>query len=270
LETWFQRVIILGKIILVFALLGFVVLFLMDKLVMPLYTRHGQERLVPDLVGKASDQARAVAEKQGCRFVEDKIVHDDRLAAGTVIEQIPPAGTITKSGRPIKAVVSGGEKLIFMPRLIGVSPQGALTTSASLGLVIPKDSIRYRYSERYPRGVVFEQSIPPNSLLRRGTVVSITVSLGEEPLEFRVPRLLGQPLDKAAQILINAGLTVGRIGYRVTQQYPENTVLGQSIKSETEVPKGTTLDLLVARASEPLEPDTTDYLQSNEQDSSAQ
>lgn len=92
---------------------------------MPLYTRHGQEQAVPNLVGLLAEKAEHIAKKQGYRFLPEKIIPDDQVPVGTVIEQLPPSGTITKSGRLIRAVVSGGEKMIPMPRLIGVSPRGA-------------------------------------------------------------------------------------------------------------------------------------------------
>jgi beta-lactam-binding protein with PASTA domain len=256
LNQWRIKISILARIALVFVLLGFIVLFLMDKLVMPLYTRHGQEIVVPDLQDMSQDVAKSTAKKQGYKFVIDKTVFDDYVAAGTVIEQIPPAGTVTKRGRVIKAIVSGGEKMIPMPRLIGISPQGAMTTASSLGLVIPRDSVQYKYSGQYPKGVVFEQSIPQDSLLHKGNTLSISVSLGALPTEFIVPKLLEQPLDRARQILLDAGLGVGTISYRATRQYPENTVLGQSIKSETAVSKGTAIDLLVAQKPG-AKPDTT-------------
>ena len=241
----------LGKIALVLGLIGFVLLFLMDKMVMPLYTRLGQERQVPDLVGMSDTRAETITKKQGYRLQTSQIVFDDHLSAGTIIEQIPPAGAITKSGRIIRVIVSGGEKLIPMPRLIGASSTGAQNTATSLGLLIPVDSIRYRYSDHYPRGVVAAQSLPQDSLLHKNTAVAISVSLGAEPLEFVVPKLLGEPLSKARRILIDSGLSVGLIRNRVTKQYSKNTVVGQSIKSETEVPKGTAIDLLIAVPTQP-------------------
>jgi serine/threonine-protein kinase len=260
--SWKQKLLILGKIALVFGLIGFVMLFLMDKLVMPLYTRLGQERQVPALVGMSDAQAETVTKKQGYRLQASKIVFDDHLPAGTIIEQIPPAGAITKSGRIISVIVSGGEKLIPMPRLIGASSKGAQNTAASLGLEIPEDNIKYEYSDHYPRGVVAAQSIPQDSLLHKNTAVAISVSLGPEPLEFVVPKLLGEPLNKAKRILVNSGLSMGVIRHRVTRQYPKDTVIGQSIKSETEVPKGTAIDLLVAV---PTEPDSIAVTAPNDQ-----
>jgi beta-lactam-binding protein with PASTA domain len=53
-------------------------------------------------------------------------------------------------------------------------------------------------------------------------------------------------LSKAKQILINSGLSMGMIRHRVTKQYSKDTVIGQSIKSDTDVPKGTAVDLLIA------------------------
>jgi serine/threonine-protein kinase len=251
--SWKQKLLLIGKIVLVFFLFGLIMLFLMDKLVMPLYTRLGQERQVPALVGMSDAQAEVVTKKQGYRLQTSKIVFDDHLSAGTIIEQIPPAGAITKLGRIISVIVSGGEKLIPMPRLIGASSKGAQNTAASLGLVIPEDSIRYSYSGHYPRGVVAEQSIPQDSLLHKNAIVAIVVSLGPEPLEFVVPKLLGEPLSKAKRILVNSGLSLGVIRLRTTRQYPKDTVIGQSIKSETEVPKGTAIDLLI---SVPTQPDS--------------
>lgn len=256
MTSWRNTVIVFLKIALVFVLLGLVVLFVMDKLAMPLYTRLGQDVIVPDLQGTPQDLAVTIAGIHGYWLAIVDTMYDDYVPSGVVIEQIPPAMTVTKPGREIRVIVSGGRKLIPMPRLIGVSPQGAVTTVASLGLVVPKDGISYSYSDRFPKGVVLGQSIPQDSLLRKGTAVSLVVSLGQEPAEFVVPKLLGQPLERAGQMLIEAGLTVGKIDYRVTRQYPEDTVVGQSIKSEATVPKGTPVDLLLAKIRLPIEVNT--------------
>jgi beta-lactam-binding protein with PASTA domain len=260
MNLWTQQITVIGKIALVFILLGFISLFLMDKLVLPLYTRHGQEQAVPNLVGLLADKAERIAKKQGYRFLPEKIVPDDQVPLGTVIEQLPPPGTITKSGRLIRAIVSGGEKLIPMPRLIGISPQGALNTATSLGFVIPQDSIQYQFSDRYPQGVVFQQSISQDSLLHKGAIIGFTVSLGSEPLEFHVPKLLGESLNQAKRILNRSGLELGAISFRFTTQYPESTVIGQSIKSKTVVEKGTLVDVLVTTLTPPELPISSDFV----------
>ncbi len=83
--------------------------------------------------------------------------------------------------------------------------------------------------------------------MRVGTPIEITVSLGEPTENVIVPSLLAKTLDVAKRELQKAGLVVGKIRYKIDEEFIPNSVLYQSLDAGTEVAHGDTVDLLVTR-----------------------
>ena len=98
-------------------------------------------------------------------------------------------------------------------------------------------------SSEYPSGVVTEQKPAAGSPLKAGGVISITVSAGAEMP--RVPDLSGMTLDDAENALTNAGLSLGNVEYRVSDQ-PLGTVFQQDPAPETSLLQGDDVNLFIS------------------------
>ena len=108
-----------------------------DKLIMPLYTRHGHELVAPDIRGLMVSDALGLLESRGFSAIveETRIDPIGKYIEGQIMEQFPSAGTRTKQGRRIYLRVSTGGGRISLPKLTARTQRQALQVLEDLGLV---------------------------------------------------------------------------------------------------------------------------------------
>lgn len=231
----------------VLALCALVVLFfLLDRVVMPLYTRQGREFPVPDLVGLSIAEAESVATQHKLTLHLEDEKHAPGIPAGTILEQLPEAGSLCKTGRRIRVVPASPPLEVVMPNLVGLVGRDAGWRCLSLGLVCLPDSVTYVFSDEVANGRVVWQNPPPDSIVAKNDTVSFAVSMGPRPEVYIVPELIGQSLHEARRRIREAGLRLGTVAQKVIPIVDAGTVIAQSIRSGAEVPRGTRIDLVVA------------------------
>lgn len=236
------------KTIVVIFLILLIIYLLFDKVIMPAYTRHGQAIQVPDLTNILYEDAREVLDRLDLKIVEEakKFDTSNEFPIGVVMSQNPRPGSFVKKGRRIYVIVSKGEQTIEMPRLLGVSERNAVFQIKNLGLTLGE--IRYEHSNLNPvSGIVINQSIPVGWEVKLGSVVDIVVSLGRFPDRFVVPNVIGRSLKEAKKIIIEAGLSVGKIDYRDRADLLPETVFEQFPEPDKETSQGDSLHLVVSR-----------------------
>ncbi len=130
-----------------------------------------------------------------------------------------------------------------VPNVTGLPLQEALQTLENTGLEGKEAEIRL--DRRYPVGTVAAQVPPPNSEVKFGRGVYLTVSGGEPQVV--VPSLRGRSIRDASLTLEGAGLTLGSITYQVSTAFPENTVIEQSIMEGTKVSSSTLVHVTVSQ-----------------------
>ena len=218
-----------------------------DLLIMPLYTRHGQEIIVPDLTNLIYEDAREHLQSLDLKIVEDtkKFDTSNEFPIGAIMGQNPRPGSTVKKGRRIYVIVSKGEPTIEMPQLVHRSERNAIFMMKNMGLALR--DVRYEHSEVFLDGAVSYQSIRPGSDVKTGTSVDIVVSLGQYPDKFIVPGLIGRSLNDAKKIIIQAGLTIGDINYQIEDDLLPNTIIDQSLKENEEVNQDDRINLVVSR-----------------------
>ncbi|MFZ5517498.1 MAG: PASTA domain-containing protein [Candidatus Zhuqueibacterota bacterium] len=241
-----NRMILLKKAGILFGIL-LVIYFIFDVLIMPLYTRHGQQITVPDLANLIYEDAREQLDRLDLVVVEESKKYDssNQFPIGTIMSQSPRPGATVKKGRRIYVIVSKGEPSLEMPQLVHRSERNAIFMVKNLGLALR--DVRYDHSDVIPEGAVYFQNIPPGSEVKTGTLVDIGVSLGRFPDRFIVPALVGRSLPDAKKIIIQAGLTIGDIKYEIDENLLPNTIIAQSVKENEVVNQGDSIDLVVSR-----------------------
>ena len=212
---------------------------------MPIYTRHGQELEVPDIVGLSFAEAYTMLTEQKFKVIKDRDTFDSQYPPGYVVSQNPLPRSKVKKWRRIYVTVSKGERIVLMPKLVGQSERNAEILISQLGLVLK--SVNYEYSPLHLKDVVIEQSIAENERLRQGTEVEIVVSLGLIPDRFIMPNVVGKLLEDARKSIEKAGLAVGNIAYQTTDKLLPNTVIEQSIIPDTETTQGARVNLIVSK-----------------------
>ncbi|UGQ15565.1 Stk1 family PASTA domain-containing Ser/Thr kinase [Yinghuangia sp. ASG 101] len=135
----------------------------------------------------------------------------------------------------------GSEKSVKIPAVIQVAASEAQKRLTDDGF---KVDVKESYSETVPRDQVIATDPMPGKSLDKGSIVTMTVSLGPERLA--VPKLAGQTVDQAKQALQGAGLAVGDVTQQDSGQ-PVGQVIGTSPQVGTMLARDTAVDLVVSQ-----------------------
>ena len=227
-----------------FALILFLYL-LMDFLVMPLYTRHWQKIIVPNVTHLSYEAAEKILARVGLKAVKAAEKYDENFPPGFVLFQNPEAESPVKKGRRVYLTVGKGQRVFPMPNFIGEPFRDVKFRLKELKLRLGK--IEYEIDEFHPEGGVSDQSIEPKTQVSVGEVVDLTVSLGAKPDRYIVPDLIGKSEDDAKIAIKKAGLTLGEITYQETDRLVPKTVISQSLEAGLEVMQGDTLNIVVSQ-----------------------
>ncbi len=222
-----------------------VVTLIMDKLVMPFYVHLGEETEMPDVIEMNVREAQDLLESKGfIVFINDSL-YDANHPENVVIEQNPYPYARVKEGRRVYLTISIGEKPIIMPNLFSVSPREAVLILETNNLKLRNKN--YIYSDIYHEGTVIGQSYPQGQIIKPGSGIDITISLGKLREELIVPDLIGKSLFEARARLREMQLKIGEISYEERENILPETVLKQSIPAGEAFEEGETIDLTVSK-----------------------
>lgn len=132
---------------------------------------------------------------------------------------------------------------LYVPRVVGFRLEAAMATLDSAGLTgVEADT---RADAVQPPGTVVNQNPLPQAIVKHGRRVYLTVSGGDVLVP--VPMLRGRSNREAKFALERVGLKLGGTSYAVSDAYPENTIIDQSMNPDTKVPRGSAVDIVVSR-----------------------
>ena len=202
---------------------------------------------VPDLKGMTYSEAEKLLEEKGLNIKEGDKVPSDEIKKGRIVTQDPTEGTMVKKGRTITVDISQGRKEGVIPNLIGMEYPGNIKSiledhGYELGRVTEKESDS-------PEGVVISQTPKAGTDKKEGTTVDIVISKGKE--KPKVPTLTGMTVSDAKNAIVNAGFQVGNITYGESNVYKGGYVMNQQYTPGSELEKGKTIDLVVAKEHQP-------------------
>ncbi len=221
---------------------------LMDFLIMPWYVDHGAKQEVPNVVGSTLSEARAVLSADGLEPIEGETKSDANAPPGTVTDQNPAGGSEVKSGRRVYLTVSGGELLVSVPRLRGLSTRDARFALERAGFHM--GSVSSALSDTFFVNTIIGQNPAAGASVPKGSAVDITVSLGKDPGRITVPDLTGKTVAEAGKILNDQGFTVGRVTYQSGMNLIPNTIIDQYPRAGDPMDEDRAVDLFVARSGE--------------------
>lgn len=144
---------------------------------------------LPDVVGKPVEEARATLTGQGFHVVVSGERDELGVAAGTVLEQHPQAGTSVPLNSQVSIVVSGPGRELTMPNVVGYMLDVVKDGLESSGLNL---TIEEKWSQQ-ARGIILAQEPLPDTKVHAGDGVTLTVSGGMNvpiPLEVNLANLI--------------------------------------------------------------------------------
>jgi beta-lactam-binding protein with PASTA domain len=132
-----------------------------------------------------------------------------------------------------------------VPAVVGLSRTDATNLLADHGLVARDVNGTGRYDDEIPAGRVARQNPDPRTLVKRGSPVTVLLSLG--PRRVAVPDLKGKTLPGAQAAISGTGLALGRIlGALAPNHEAPGSVIEQDPDNGTAVAPATGVDLLLA------------------------
>ena len=221
-----------------------IAIFVLDKVLMPIYVSHRHTRYLPDVRGLSFEEAKKRLELEGFTAIKGDVKLTDKFAVGTVIDQYPRAMRRVKTGRRIRLTVAEKEKLVEVPDVVGKSIRSARLEIEEVALKI--DSLITEYDPEVPKNVVKWQHPRPGDYLRRGSGITLIVSQGRPPDFYQVPQLFGLSLEQAKKLLREERLEIGKITYRQNEDLLPNTILDQSIEAGTILDHPVAIDITVS------------------------
>ena len=210
---------------------------------------------IPNVVGMSEADAEKALQDKNLVVKKGDPVYSDDVEQGEVVSVSPSEGAEVKEGTTVTLVISKGNQPATVPKLTGKSQSDAEAALSQAGL---SGNATEDYSDTVEEGVIISQDTDAGKEVSKGTTIGYVVSKGPKMTVVTVPDLSYKDQNTAEKLLKQAGLTPEYIGEDYSDEYPEGQVFYQSVSSGTQVEKGTTVQYMVSKGSQPSDPDSGD------------
>jgi serine/threonine-protein kinase len=208
-----------------------------------MFKKQPKEFEIPVLVGDTVENVKEKYKDLKIDFIIDEEVFDNDNPAGTIVSHDPLAGMNVKLPVKVRLVVSKGPKEITLSRYIDKEYRQAELEIKNLGLKCTKVE---EYNEEVPEGYVIAQDPLPDTEVKSGWEVILTVSKGADEEFAVVPDLKGLTEAEAKAKLADNDLVLGGI-IRKASKEKEGTVIDQSQPKDSELAKKSKIVITVSK-----------------------
>jgi beta-lactam-binding protein with PASTA domain len=223
-----------------------------------LFFRDTPAAAVPKVIGMPQEEAVDAIHKAGF-LATVELLSSPGDQPGAVFHQTPPPDSALPAGGTVILRIAAApgpeppaaDTKVTVPDVVGQSIDRARSMLRDEGL--EAGPVEKRPTGEAKEGTVIAQTPPAGTRLSGGKQVRLVVAVKPPGPELvTVPNVVKQPLERAAQMLNDAGLQLGGEDHQPTDQARPGTVLDQKIKGDARVKRGTRVDLIVA--AKPPEP----------------
>jgi len=197
-SLWFHLLLVLGVC---------VVLYLLFFSSLSLFTRHGDDRKVPNVTGQDVRSAIRILEEQGFDVHVDSTYVPGKKAL-LVLDQLPDIGDMVKHGRTLFLTVNKSvPPETPMPNLVNLSFRSAALILKSNRLILGDTTYRPDIAE----GAILEQlfngaPVRPGQMIPQGSRIDLVIGDGLGNTELNVPDVIGLTYPEAVAQLSGSGL----------------------------------------------------------------
>lgn len=203
---------------------------------------------MPDVRGMNVEDARKSLTELGLN-PQVEYQESDTYDEGVVISADVSVGASLETGSTVTLIASAGSEGVEVPGVTGKTFDEANSELIGLGFLVNKTE---SYSDTIEAGIVISQNPANGSKAPRGSVITVTVSLGKEETKVRVPNLIGLSEEDGTFEAIEAGLQIGSVSYVYNAEVQEGHICYQSYSHGSYVDPGTSLDIKVSQGAEPV------------------
>ncbi len=175
------------------------------------YTRHDKVYTMPDFVGQDYREVKREYAKD-FHFILIDSVYPKGQQPGSIYQQDPLPGSKIKKGRNVYAIIVAvtPEKTV-MPNLKGISLREAIGRLESSGLEVDHlDYVNYSYKNNIIEQYFQGQPVAEGTELVKGSKIVLSVGIGDDKSNVKVPNLIGKSAEEAKRLLNLASLNLGK------------------------------------------------------------
>jgi beta-lactam-binding protein with PASTA domain len=216
-----------------------------------LSVRGAEEVLVPTLGGK--ELTAALMELQEKQLVPQvQVRYSSDAPKGTVLEQRPEPGAISRVGRKVTMTVSRGPVIDRVENYVGqkleeVRSHLKAVFASYQPLLKIKEPVSYVFDDTVPEGTILSQKPEAGTVLDGVTDLELVVSRGPKGEMITVADFVGMPFEDAVAQLSSANQPFTFTVRRADAGEKSGVVVGQTPDPETDVPYGSVVQLTMTR-----------------------
>ncbi len=225
---------------------------------------HGAEVQIPALKGMTVAEARSQTAGLGLNLDVDNRYYSAEVAAGHILTQSPPPGTIVRREWRVRVAESLGPQKVEVPDAVGFQARAAalLLRRAGLEMGVISELPWSVSGSGAPEGVVLAQDPPARAqgIARPSVNLLVAAPGGDAPDGFVMPDLSGIPIVSAQAELEKVGIKtapptfvdvpIGNIGASSSPPRPPaqpGSVIAQDPPAGARVDQSTLVKLTVAK-----------------------
>jgi beta-lactam-binding protein with PASTA domain len=222
--------------------------FLINSVLMPIYTRQNVEVTVPEVRELTFEEASRLVEGRRLQAERRDQPFNPAFPRDVVLDQNPSANASVKPGRRVYLYVnSGTERTVSMPELRTLTEGVARAELSDLGLT--DIEVRTDESPSPFAGTVTRQAPDAGESIRTSESVTLWLSPGPGDALVTVPDVRGMSYDAAAEAIVGAGLWVD----------PTRSVSGTITRQEPSAGGDARIGSEVRLSSVPIEEEVDEY-----------
>lgn len=201
-----------------------------------------KEVQIPNLQGLTKEEAEQKAKESKLKIEVSEEKYHLEVPEGQIIEQDPKYqdNYKIKEGRTIKVVISKGQEIVEMPKVVGKTRDEATKMLKEVGLEV---KVEEEFSDDVEKNYITKQEVAEGEKIAAGTTVTIYSSMGIEQVQ--VPDLSGKTESEAKSAISSAKLKWKSTDKTSDSSKPNGVVVNQSISSESMVDKNTEITITV-------------------------
>jgi beta-lactam-binding protein with PASTA domain len=196
---------------------------------------------VPNVTGLMYDEAIQRLSQAGFKGEQGEQRFNNSAPKMTVLEQSPPPGAREGLGNPVTLVVSGGQRIISVPIVTGMTKIEAQAVLEKEGFDVGEAN---EAPSNAPRGTVIATRPAAGAQVSVPSTVSLVLSGGAATIQ--MPSLIGRDVDGARQTLTQLGVREVKLVWDPMAIGAHGTVVGQNPVASATLLPGSSVQLRVA------------------------
>jgi len=203
-----------------------------------------KEVIVPDIANKSSASALQALSEINLAMKIEGYEFNESVPIGTVLRQVPGAGSTVREGKIVRVVFSQGGESVFIPNLIGLPLRNAELLLRQRQLMLGE--VSESYSLKAEKGTVLSQDPKPELSVSKNTMVQVAVSAGTPPAGIvMLPDFRQKKSDEAQQWASQNNVPLV-MTEDAASLFPGGTIIDQNPLPDTVVSGGAKVTLTVS------------------------